>query len=325
MGPALPSLSVVIPARNAEATIGEALDSVFAQDYRGPVEVIVADGSETPATSKVVEEGYPSVRILPNPHRFLAAGVNAACKIATGHVIVRCDAHTALPPGYLRRVVEILERTGAGNAGGRQQPVGTTFFERAVAVAMTMPLGAGRARHRLGGGEGPADTVFLGAYPREAWDAVGGYAESLPCAEDYELNWRLRQQGKIVWFDPELSVAYRPRSTLRALARQYFRYGRWKRVVLRMHPGAALPRHGAAPLLLLGLAASALAVAADAPWPAVAALPVGYVATLTAASALAGLRRNEPAALVAPLVLATMHLSWGVGFMMPGRGRRRSA
>lgn len=298
---------------------------MLSQDYPGSVEVIVADGSETVATSKVIEERYPSVRIVPNPQRFLAPGVNAACKVATGDVIVRCDARTKLPPGYLRRAVETLQRTGAGNVGGHQQAVGTTFFERVAAMAMTTPLGAGRARHRLGGAEGPVESAFLGALWRQTWDATGGYDESLPCAEDYELNWRLRQQGQTVWFDPALLVSYQPRTTLRKLAHQYFRYGRWKRVVLGMHPRAVMPRHFAAPALLLGLATSAFVALAGAPWYAAAALPIAYALSLAAGSLVVGLRRGEPAALGLPFVLATMHLSWAVGFLTPGRARRLPA
>ena len=317
-----PSISVVIPARNEEASIGDALDSVLSQDYPGSVEVIVADGSDTPATSKVVAERFPSVRILPNPQRFLAPGVNAACKVATGDVIVRCDARTTLSPGYLRRAVEILQRTDAGIVGGRQRPVGVTFFERAAAMGMSTPLGAGGARYRLGGAEGPVETFILGVLWRQTWDAARGYDASLPCAEDYELNWRLRQQGKTIWFDPALVATYRPRPTLRKLAQQYYRYGRWKRVVLRMHPRAALPRHFAVPLLLLGLAGSALLAGTGAPALAAAALPVVYVSSLIAGSLVVGLRRGDSAALALPLVLATMHFSWGAGFLTPGPARR---
>ena len=206
----LPSVSVIIPARNAEATLAAALDSVLSQDYAGSVEVLVADGSDTPATVEMVRQRYPSVRLIPNPDQLLVPGLVAAMQVATGAVIVRCDAHTMFQPGYLRRAIETLARTGAANVGGRQQPVGTTFFERTVAVAMTTPLGAGYPRYRLGGPAGPTDTVYLGVFQRAALDAVGGYDATLFGNEDYEVNYRLRQRGETVWFDPVLAVLYRP-------------------------------------------------------------------------------------------------------------------
>ena len=317
-GNRLPSVSVLLPVRNAEATIEAALDSVLSQDYGGSVEVIVADGSDTSATSDLVRQRYPTVRLVPNPERTIGFGSNAALRAAAGEVVVRCDAHTALPPGYLRRAIETLARTGAANVGGRQRPAGAGLFERAVSMAMTSRLGAGDARHRIGGAEGPADTVYLGVFRREALDAVGGYDPSLERNGDYELNWRLRSRGETVWFDPGLDVTYRPRDTLRALARQYFDYGRWKRIVLRRHPASVRWRQIASPAIVLSLAGGLALALAGVPWPAQALLSA-YVLTIVGAAAVMVFRQRDPAALLVPLVLATMHLAWGGGFFLPPR------
>ncbi len=317
IGTRLPSVSVIIPARNAVATIAAALDSVLCQGYAGSLEVIVADGSDTPALSEMVGRLYPSVRLVPNPDRNLGHGVNAALRVATGEIVVRCDAHTVLPPGYVLRAVETLERTQAANVGGRQQPVGSTLFERVVAIAMTTPLGVGDARYRLGGPEGPVDTAYLGTFRRETLEAMGGPDPELVRNQDYELNWRLREQGRTVWFDPELMVIYRPRSTLRLLARQYFDYGRWKRTVLRRHPSSWRARHFAAPLLVVGLVTSVLLGSVGAPWALTTTLPLTYTSALTVGSLAVGIHRRAPAALLLPLALAVMHLSWGIGFFFP--------
>ena len=325
-----PAVSVVIPARNAEATIGEALDSVLAQDYPGPVEIIVADGSDTTATSDLLMRRYPRVRVVANLGRTAAAGLAAGVRAAGGDVVARVDAHAALPPGYLRRAVETLARTGAANVGGRQRPAGRTPFERAVGLAMTTRLGAGDARYRLGGPEGPVDTVYLGVFRRTALDAVGGFDPAMTRNEDYELNWRLREHGETVWFDPELAVAYRPRRNLAQLARQYYDYGRWKCVMLRRHPSSIRARQLAAPALALGLAVSPLlaAPAFTGGAAAGAALPAAYLLAVMLASTAAGLGRKEPAAVLMPPALAAMHLSWGAGFLLsfvraPAGARRR--
>ena len=311
-----PCVSVIIPARNAEATIIPTLDSIFTQDYEGPIEVIVADGSETPAMSELVRRSCPSVKLIPNPERFLVPGANAAFRAATGNIMVRCDAHTTLPPGYISQAVATLARTGAANVGGRQLAVGTTPFERTVAMAMTTPLGVGDARHRMGGKEGVSDTAYLGVFPRETLEEMGGGYANLAWNEDYEFNYRLRQRGKIVWFDPELVVDYRPRGTFWTLARQYFNYGRGKSAVILRHPGSVRARHLAAPGLALGLVAGAALALAGFPW-LLAALLLAYVPTLAVGAAVVGLRRRDTAAIRLPLVLATMHLSWGMGFFVP--------
>ena len=235
-GTCRPAVSVIIPARDAEALLARALESVHAQDYGGPLEVILADGSETAATRQLIRQRFPWVRVVANPERTIPAGLNRALQTARHAVIARCDARVVLPPDYLTRAVDTLLRTGAANVGGRLVPVGCTPFERAVALATSTPLAAGDARYRIGGAEGPVDTVFPGVFRYEALQAVGGFDETLLRNEDYELNWRLREGGETVWFDPRLILEYRPRGSLRALARQYFEYGRWKRVMLARHP-----------------------------------------------------------------------------------------
>ena len=310
-----PLVSVLIPARNAEATIGNTLDSVLSQDYEGSIEVIVADGSDTAATSDLVRRLYPTVKLVPNPEQVITTGIHAAHQAATGEILVRCDAHTVFPPGYLRRAVSTLQRTGAANVGGRQRPVGTTFFERAVAMAMSIPLGAGRARHRLGGMDGPSDTVFLGVFRRDTLEAVGGVDPTLGGGEDYDLNWRLRARGETVWFDSGLVVDYQPRSTLWALAWQYFNYGRWKRVVVRRHPVSLMPRHLASPLLLVGLITALGFILAGVYWVMWSML-LAYALTLVVGSVTTGIRHRSCSALLLPLILTTMHLSWGIGFLV---------
>lgn len=324
-----PPVSMVVPARNEEARLPAALASALAQDYEGTVEIVVADGSDTPALAAAVAARFPAVRVVPNPDRTAAAGLNRAVRTASHAVIVRCDARCVLPPAYVRLAVAALERTGAAVVGGRQRPAGCTAFERAVALALTMPPGAGDARWRLGGPAGPADTVYLGVFRRGALEAAGGFDATLARNQDYELNWRLRERGETVWFDPALEVAYRPRGRLAEVARQYYDYGWWKRVMLRRHPSALRPRQLAPPLLVSGLAGSALLAAAAAAggdrsgtgallWAAAGVTPLAWLALLGAGAAIAFRRGRGCVALLVPLVLAAMHLSWGTGFLLSG-------
>lgn len=326
-----PPVSIVIPARNAEETLPATLEAARAQDYAGPVEVVVADGSDTGATAELLRRRFPEARRVENPERTTPTALNRAISAASHRIVVRCDAHAVLPPGYLTRAVATLARTGAANAGGTQAPAGRTPFERAVALGTSTLLGTGGARWRMGGREGPAHTVYLGAFRREALEAVGGFDPSLLRNQDYDLNRRLRAAGETVWFDPELSVAYRPRSDLRALARQYFHYGWWKRVVLDRYPESNRFRFWPAPLLVAGLASSGFAAllgsllppvgaAALGAWvlTAAAVVPGAYLAAVLLGTLLAGLRHRDPAALLLPVVLSAMHLSWGAGFWLSG-------
>lgn len=327
-----PGVSVLMPVRGDAGFLPAALASVAAQDYAGEVEVVVADGSEGPAPARAARRALPAARIVPNPGRTAAAGMNRAIAAASHGILARVDARCVLPPGYLSRAVETLRRTGAACVGGRQRAVGATLFERAVARATRHPLGNGGARYRLGGPSGPVDTVFLGVFRRAAVAEAGGYDETLDRNQDYELNWRLRERGGTVWYDDGLSAAYRPRAAPAALARQYLAYGRWKRTMLRRHPRSLRARQLAAPALVLLLAASlfmalagglllaaAPALAAGLLWAA-AAVPAAWLAALLSA-ALAGALRRPRLASATALALALMHLAWGAGFLFPARLR----
>ena len=340
--PRKPAVSVVIPARDDEQWLPAALEAILSQDYEGDVEILVADGSDGLTTDQLLCERFPQVRRVPNPDQNTPSGLNRAIAAAHHDVIVRCDARSVFPPDYISRSVETLLRTGAATVGGRQDAVGTTKFERVVGLATTTWLGVGDARYRLGGREGPTDTVYLGVFRRDALTAVGGFDESLLRNQDYELNWRLRKSGETVWFDPELVVEYRPRGTWADLARQYFEYGLWKRVVLFRHPGSLRLRQLPAPILLLLLLASCLlgAIGGLASRGLLANLisheigfalllaatvsPAVYLALLAAGSLILGLRRRSGEAVLMPLVLATLHIAWGAGFLF-GRSRWRPA
>lgn len=314
--PDLPRVSIVIPSKNSSATVGAAVESALSQDYTGPIEVIVADGS-TDTTRQVLEDLAPSVTVVDNPSGKTPDALNTAIAVASGEVIVRCDAHAVLPSGYVRMAVETLEATGAANVGGLQEAEGVGAWQRAVAVAQSTPLGVGDARYRLGGDAGPVDTVYLGVFRREWLDRVGGFDPRFERNQDYELNWRIRQAGGMVWFDPRLQVSYRPRSSLRALARQYHEYGIWKRRMLAIHPASVRPRQLAAPVLVIALGLSLVA----APFaPLVGAVtPAAYAIALVGTAAVEAARRRDPAAWLTVLAIPTMHLSWGWGFLTAQR------
>lgn len=314
-------VSVVIPARNEAPFIEATIASTMAQDYSGPIEVVVADGMSDDGTREIVQRlaaADERVRCIDNPTGRTPNGLNLAIEAARGEIIVRCDAHAELPAHYVRTAVAVLEETGAVNVGGIQRAIGTTWMQRAVASAMSSRVGVGDARFHYGGDAGPVDTVYLGVFRRDALMGVGGFDEALTRNQDYELNIRLRAAGGVVWFDPRLAVTYRPRRSLGALWRQYYQYGTWKRRVLRMHPESTRLRQLVAPLFVLALLGSvALALT---PWRNFGiVVPAVYLVLLVLGTLVALVRTRDSAALGFPVAVAIMHLAWGVGFLV---GRR---
>jgi glycosyltransferase involved in cell wall biosynthesis len=322
-------VAVIMPVLNEELHLAESVAAILDQDYTGDLQLALALGPSTDATDDVataLAAKDPRIVLVPNPTGRTPSGLNAALAATTHPVVVRVDGHALLPPEYVRTAVEVLHRTGADNVGGVMAAEGTTDFERAVACAMRSPLGVGAASFHTGGQEGEAPTVYLGAFRREAIDRVGGYDENYVRAQDWEMNHRIRQTGGVVWFTPRLQVTYRPRSTVGALARQYFHYGRWRREIVRQHRTVS-PRY-LAPPLALGAVAGGVAAAGIA-----RALGVrhAWLGLLPGAAYLAGagmggllISRGEAPAVRArtPLALATMHMSWGAGFLSSPRDLR---
>ncbi len=306
-----PGVSVVVPALNAPDGAPRAVRSALDQD--GVDEVVVAAGDA--ATRQAVQAlDDPRVRVVDNPSGRTADALNAAIAATTGEVVVRLDAYAVLPEGYVDTALAALRTTGAANVGGMQVPTAERGTARAIAAAMASPAGAGGATYRVGGSAGPVDTVYLGVFRRAALEQVGGFDPRFVRNQDGELNLRLRRAGHTVWFVPELAVAYTPRASLAALARQYGQYGRWRRLTARTHPGSLALRQLAPPLLVVGLVLlAAVAALLGTGWPLALAVG-GYAAgLLVAAAGAVQVLRDVP---VTAAALATMHLAWGTGFLL---------
>jgi succinoglycan biosynthesis protein ExoA len=321
----MPAVAVVMPVLNEENYLEAAVLAILSQDYEGPIQVVLALGPSTDRTNEVATRicaGDSRVSSVPNPTGRTPEGLNAALAATTQEIVVRVDAHSELSDGYIRLAVETLQRTGADNVGGIMGARGVTKFEKAVAAAMTSPLGVGSASFHTGGNEGPADTVYLGVFKRSALDRVGGYDPAFTRAQDWEMNYRIRTTGGTVWFNPDLFVTYRPRPNVFKLAKQYFEYGSWRHEVMRRHPDTrrtkSALRYFAPPvavaLIVIGkiLGSIGFVMGNALIWGYI--FPLGYLA-LTLLSSLTLVKRARSGALWLPIVLMTMQMSWGIGFL----------
>jgi glycosyltransferase involved in cell wall biosynthesis len=312
-----PAVGVIMPILNEERHLREAVDAVLGQDYEGDLHLVLALGPSVDRTDDIAAQicaEQPAVRTVGNPSGRTPEALNAAiAALGDADVVVRVDGHGVLDPDYVRTAVELLDQTGAANVGGLMDAEGVTSFERAVAAAMTSRLGVGAARFHTGGEAGPADTVYLGVFRRDWLTRLGGYDPRFVRAQDWDLNHRIREAGGLVWFSPRLRVAYRPRPTLRALARQYRDYGRWRRVVTRTHVGTLTARYLAAPVALLGVVGGL--VGGFLWWPLWLA-PAAYLVLTTVGGLTVRDGRLRPGdRLWLPVILPTMHLAWGWGFL----------
>ena len=320
-------VSYVMPVLNEAAYVESAIKSVLEQDYRGPVEVVLAIGPSNDGTREIVERlaaADARIRLVENPGMDIPIGLNLAIKSAKYPDIIRVDAHTELAPGYTTRGIDDLERTGAASVGGIMVATGEPGFQAAVARAYNSRFGlGGGAYHGSAVAAGPAESAYLGVMRADALAEVGYFDESLRRGEDWELNYRFRQAGRIVWLDPELRVKYWPRSTPAKLARQFFATGVWRAELVR-RLGARNPlRFFAPPVLVIATVLSVVAIPLHADgvlhgilgW--IVALvylgPLLYTVLLVVAAVTSAGSFADRLRFMA--VIAIMHFSWGTGFL----------
>jgi succinoglycan biosynthesis protein ExoA len=318
----LPFVSVVLPIRNEAKFIEATLRAVLQQEYpAAEMEVLIADGMSNDRTRDIIRRvaaTYPhQVRIIDNPGKIVATGLNAAIAEARGKIVVRVDGHCIVAPDYVRTSVETLERSSAVNVGGQMESVSDGRVGRAVALATSSTFGVGGAlKHYRSTNERWVDTVFQGAWRRTVFETLGNFDEELVRNQDDEFNYRIRSRGGKILFNPKIKSRYYNRGDLGSLWRQYFQYGYWKVRVLQKHPAQMQPRQ----FVPAGFVATLLLSLLLSPFASTAALIFGLVLGLyllanLVASAMVARRGDWGVTLLLPVVFATIHFAYGSGFL----------
>lgn len=312
MSPA-PLVTVAVPCLDEVGYIEGCIEQLRAQDYPADrFEIVVADGGSRDGTRALLSRlaaGEPRLRVIDNPARIQAAGLNAILAVARGEILVRADVHADYAPDYLRACVEVLAETGADNVGGAARARARTEFQRAVVAALRSPLSFGGSKYRDESNEGWVESVFPGAFRREALERIGGFDARAVTAEDADVNQRIWESGGRVWLSRRVVVHYYPRASLRDLARQYFRYGEGRARGL-LKNGRFLSIRPAVPFLALASGALLSVVA-----PPVAALGLaGYLAVTGVEAARVGRAAGARAVPVVWAIFPTLHVSHGAGF-----------
>lgn len=313
-----PLVSIIMPCFNEEQHIVHAVDSLMDDFVRDNAEILIVDGMSTDNTTSVVNElvkkKYP-VKLMFNLGRLQCYALNMAITAAEGEFIVRVDAHSRYPEGYVKKLVHLLETTDAANVGGVMLPKGENTVQKAIALAMQHPVGVGDAKFHLGNYQGFVDTVYLGAFRKDIFDSVGVYDTNCRTNEDAELNIRILKNGGKIYLDSSIEVEYLPRDSFAKLALQYYRYGKGRAYTTVKHRRMTSLRQLAPPLLVLGLAAS---LAAAVLYNPLFLLFWGVYITAVMGAALftpSGKRISLKLRPLMSIAFIIMHTSWGFGFI----------
>jgi glycosyltransferase involved in cell wall biosynthesis len=323
-------VSVIVACRNEIRDIHKFLESLSQQVLCGiGVEVLIADGMSDDGTRKVLEQHRiknPSVRVIENPGKIVSTGLNAAIRQASGEIIVRMDAHTEYAPDYIFRCVEVLSETNAQNVGGAARTRADGYFGEAIAIAYGAKFACGGARFHDVQYEGYVDTLPYGCWRKSTLERLGMFDESLRRNQDDELNLRIVSTGGKVWQSPKIKSWYRPRNNLTALFHQYFQYGFWKVAVIRKHGRPASWRHlipGACMSICFLFLAGAVGAGfyGSTHWEfalldSLAVLFGIYSAFSIGAAFQAASRSGWRFLPFLPIVFATYHISYGLGFLL---------
>jgi glycosyltransferase involved in cell wall biosynthesis len=314
-----PCVSIIVPVRNEAEFIERLIEALFSQNYPlGQLEVIVAEGMSTDGTREILtgrcQREYPRLIVVDNPERIVPTGLNRAIEIARGDVIIRIDGHALIAPDFIRQNVELLaEHPEAWSVGGPIRHAARTTFGKAVAAAMSHPLGVGNALHRYPDYEGYAEGAQFPAFRRSVFDRVGLFDERLVRNQDDEFNYRIRGAGGRIYVSPRVRYSYFVRERVRELFKQYFQYGFWRIPVIEKHRRPTTWRH-VAPFLFYG---ACLVLAVVALWrrePGLALiLPLVYGCAITFAGALRVRRDGLRVAARIPLAIATIHAAYAMG------------
>ncbi|GAB4438999.1 MAG: glycosyltransferase [Chloroflexi bacterium OHK40] len=264
-----PAISLVCTVRDEADNIAALLESMLAQT-RPPDEIVVNDCMSRDATPAIVgayAARDPRIRLVAGGQN-ISSGRNNAVRAARGQIIACTDAGLTLEPGWLAAIVAPIEAGNADLVGGFFTPAPQSLFE----------LTLGAVNYPEARDVDPARFLPFGksmAFRRELWERVGGFPEWLSHCEDLVFDLAAERLGYRRAFAPGAVVRFRPRSSLRAFARQYYLYARGDGLA-GLWPRRHAARY-AAYAALLGL----LAGAARWPW---ARLPASALIGLGAAA-----------------------------------------
>jgi glycosyltransferase involved in cell wall biosynthesis len=312
-------VSLVCTVRDEADTIAALLDSMLDQT-RPADEIVVNDCGSRDATAAIVERyiaaGHP-IRLVAGGDN-IPSGRNNAIRHARGPLIACTDAGLTLDRRWLECIIAPIERNAAEVVGGFFQPAPRSRFELAL----------GATNYRELDEIDPASFLPFGksaAFHKDAWATVGGYPEWASHCEDLLFAMALKRAGMRFAFAPDALVRFRPRSSLRAFARQYFLYARGDGVA-NLWPRRHIIRY-----VMYGMFGLLLGMAQRRPW-LLGLLGLG-VATYTRAP-LRRLRRRAPAlaarelaetAALIPAIRLTGDLAKMAGYPVGVLRRLRSA
>lgn len=251
-----PFVSILLPILNEADYISSTIKSVLAQNYpKNLTEVIIIDGMSDDGTREIIESCMSvdtRIKLIDNPKKIVSTALNLGIKEAKGDIIIRIDGHCELNNDFISKNIEILnEYPDVVSTGGPINHQGNSNLGKAIALAMSHPLGIGNAFHRYTNYEGYVEGAQFPALRASIFDKVGYFDENFVRNQDDEFNYRIKQSGGTIFISPRIKYKYFVRENYLSLFKQYLQYGFWRIPFLFKHNRFASLRQLVPSLFLL--------------------------------------------------------------------------
>lgn len=312
-----PLISVLMPVRNEEKHVVDAIRSVLSQGCA--VEVLVIDGCSSDETVSRVECLLdPRVTVIANPARLIPNALNLGLELARGDFVARVDAHARIADGYFLTALAVLSSKALAGVGGTKVGVATSSQGLAIAAALSSRFGVGNSVYHYGKDSVDTDHASFGVYRTSVARQVGGWDENLAVNEDVDFDHRILAAGWRIRYEPGMIVRWQVPESMGAFGRQYRRYGRGKAAMLLKNRFSAIRvRHLMPPALVL-VSSLSLLLGVRGHRKSALALMAPYVAAVAAATEVT-LRSEKKRVALSPVnvvsAFVTMHFAWGWGMI----------
>jgi len=315
----------IIIAYNEEKTLGTLLEDIKKQNYpHEKVQIILIDGMSTDNTKEIMQRfadednGFMGVIIENNPQKVLPCGWNVALSQAKNDLIIRVDAHSAIPEDFISKNVHCI-KSGEKICGGYRQSIidKNTPWKQTLLLAETSMFGSSIAPYRRNSEKRYVKSVFHGAYCKEVFDTVGKYNEKLIRTEDNEMHFRMRKAGYKICFYPEIISYQYARNNLKKMLQQKYQNGFWIGKTALVSPKCLQIYHFVPFAFMIGIIVTTLLAISGL--PLMAYLMWGSYWLLTIIMSIIAIIKAKNihlSLLTLPVLFLMMHLSYGLGTLV---------